>query len=185
MKTFSYVCAYILSSKMVMNSLKMLKVSILAAVLFTAGCGVRTDEGNINKLKGEIKITKRNTEMEHLTKATFLEKVFNFEQNKEWKYEGDLPCLIDFYADWCGPCKMVAPVLEELAKEYDGKIHIYKVDTEDQQELAAAFGIRSIPSLLFCPKEGQPQMAMGALPKPSLKKAIDEILLANNEVEAN
>ncbi|MBR9999756.1 MAG: thioredoxin [Cyclobacteriaceae bacterium] len=123
--------------------------------------------------------------MEHLTKATFLEKVFNYEQNKEWKYEGDLPCLIDFYADWCGPCKMVAPVLEELSKEYDGKIRIYKVDTEDQQELAAAFGIRSIPSLLFCPKEGQPQMAMGALPKPAMKKAIEEILLANKEVEAN
>ena len=116
--------------------------------------------------------------MEHLTKETFLKKVFNYEQNKDWKYEGDLPCLIDFYADWCGPCKMVAPVLEELAKEYEGKIHIYKVDTEDQQELAGAFGIRSIPSLLFCPMEGQPQMAMGALPKASLKKAIDEVLLA-------
>ena len=120
---------------------------------------------------------KTSIKMEHLTKETFLKKVFNYEQNKEWKYEGDLPCLIDFYADWCGPCKIVAPVLEELAKEYEGKIHIYKVDTEDQQELAAAFGIRSIPSLLFCPMEGQPQMAMGALPKNTLKKAIDEVLL--------
>lgn len=115
--------------------------------------------------------------MEHLTKQTFLEKVFNFEQNKEWKFEGDLPCLIDFYADWCQPCKMVAPILEELAQEYDGKINIYKIDTESEQELAAAFGIRSIPSLLFCPKDGQPQMAMGALPKDTFKKAIDDILL--------
>lgn len=115
--------------------------------------------------------------VEHLTKETFFEKVFNFEVNKDWKFEGDLPCLIDFYADWCGPCKMVAPVLEELSKEYNGKINIYKVDTEDQQELSAAFGIRSIPSMLFCPKEGQPQMAVGALPKDSMIKAIDDVLL--------
>jgi thioredoxin 1 len=115
--------------------------------------------------------------MEHLTKDTFLTKVFNYEQNPEWKFEGELPCLIDFYADWCSPCKMVAPILEELSKEYVGKINIYKIDTEDQQELAAAFGIRSIPSLLFCPKEGQPQMAMGALPKQSLIEAIENVLL--------
>jgi thioredoxin len=115
--------------------------------------------------------------MEHLTKETFLEKVFNFEQNKDWKFEGELPCLIDFYADWCQPCKMVAPILEELAEEYKGKINIYKIDTESEQELAAAFGIRSIPSLLFCPKDGQPQMAMGALPKETFKKAIYDILL--------
>lgn len=115
--------------------------------------------------------------MEHLTKETFIEKVFDFEKNKEWKFEGKLPCLIDFYADWCAPCKMVAPILEELAKEYDGKINIYKVDTEDQQELAAVFGIRSIPSLLFVPLDEQPQMAMGALPKQSLESAINDILL--------
>jgi thioredoxin 1 len=115
--------------------------------------------------------------MEHLTKETFLEKVFNFEQNKEWKFEGKLPALIDFYADWCGPCKVVAPILEELSKEYEGKINIYKIDTESEQELAGAFGIRSIPSLLFCPVDEQPQMAQGALPKDTLKQAINEILL--------
>ena len=114
--------------------------------------------------------------VEFLTKETFKEKVFNWEQNKEWKYEGSKPCLIDFYADWCGPCKMVAPILEELQKEYGDKIVIYKVDTEDQQELAGMFGIQSIPSLLFVPHEGQPQMAMGALPKPSLEKAISDVL---------
>ncbi len=117
--------------------------------------------------------------MEHLTKETFLNKVFNYEQNKDWKFEGDKPCLIDFYADWCQPCKMVAPILEELQKEYDGKINIYKIDTEAETELAGAFGIRSIPSLLFCPKDGQPQMAMGALPKDTLKKAIEDVLLKN------
>ncbi len=115
--------------------------------------------------------------MEHLTKQTFLEKIFNYEKNQDWKFEGTLPCLIDFYADWCSPCKMVAPILEELSKEYDGKINIYKVDTEAEQELSAAFGIRSIPSLLFIPMEGQPQMAMGALPKASLVQAINEVLL--------
>lgn len=115
--------------------------------------------------------------MEHLTKKSFQEKVFNYEQNKEWKFEGNLPCLIDFYADWCGPCKQIAPVLEELSKEYEGKVNIYKVDTEAEQELAAAFGIKSIPSLLFCPSEGQPQMSQGALPKESMKQTIEEVLL--------
>jgi thioredoxin 1 len=118
--------------------------------------------------------------MEHLTKDTFLTKVFNYELNQEWKFEGELPCLIDFYADWCGPCKMVAPILEELSKEFDGKINIYKVNTEEEQELAGAFGIQSIPSLLFCPKEGKPQMAMGALPKQAMTDAINEVLLASN-----
>ncbi|MCZ7601326.1 MAG: thioredoxin [Melioribacteraceae bacterium] len=119
---------------------------------------------------------------EHLTKQTFLEKVFDFENNKEWKYQGELPALIDFYADWCGPCKMVAPVLEELSEEYAGKINIYKIDTEVEQELAAAFGIRSIPSLLFIPKDDQPQMAQGALPKDALKEAIDNVLLKEETV---
>jgi len=114
--------------------------------------------------------------IEHLNKDTFKEKVFNWEANKEWKYEGSKPCLIDFYADWCGPCKMVAPILEELQKEYGENLVIYKVDTEEQQELAGMFGIQSIPSLLFVPNEGQPRMAMGALPKDSLEKAILDVL---------
>ncbi len=123
--------------------------------------------------------------MEHLTKQTFLDKVFNYEKNQDWKFEGNLPCIIDFYADWCGPCKMVAPVLEELSEEYKGKINIYKVDTEAEQELSAAFGIRSIPSMLFCPKDGQPQMAQGALPKESLKQAIEQVLLNTETAKAN
>ena len=114
---------------------------------------------------------------EHLTKQTFLEKVFNYEENKEWKFNGELPCIIDFYADWCGPCKMVSPILEELSEEYTGKINFYKIDTEVEQELAAAFGIRSIPSLLFCPKDDRPQMAQGALPKHALIEAINSVLL--------
>ena len=113
---------------------------------------------------------------ENLTKQTFLEKVFNYEKNKDWMYEGKLPSIIDFYADWCGPCKMIAPVLEELSNEYAGKMNIYKVDTEAEQELAAAFAIRSIPSMLFIPISGQPQMANGALPKQELHKLIKEVL---------
>ena len=114
--------------------------------------------------------------IEHLTVETFKNKVFNFEANKEWKFEGSLPALIDFYADWCGPCKMVAPILEELATEYNGKVQIYKIDTEQERELAGLFGIQSIPSLLFIPKDGQPQMAMGALPKDTFRKAIKDVL---------
>lgn len=121
--------------------------------------------------------------MEHLTITTFKEKVFNYQDNKEWKFEGKLPCIIDFYADWCGPCKMVAPVLEELSDTYKGKIDIYKVDTEDQKELASIFGIRSIPSLLFVPIDEQPQMAMGALPKESFVKIINDVLLKEQSSE--
>ncbi|MCD6566330.1 MAG: thioredoxin [Bacteroidales bacterium] len=113
---------------------------------------------------------------EFLTKETFKEKVFDFEKNKEWKFEGDIPCMIDFYADWCQPCKIVIPILDELAEEYKGKINIYRVNTEEEQELAGMFGIRSIPSLLFVPKDAQPQMAVGALPKDSFEKAISEVL---------
>jgi thioredoxin 1 len=114
--------------------------------------------------------------IEHLTLDTFKEKVFNFTDNKEWKFEGKIPCIIDFYADWCGPCKMVAPILEELSREYDGKLNVYKVDTEAQHELAGIFGVQSIPSLLFVPKEGQPQMAMGALPKDTFIQAFKDVL---------
>ena len=118
--------------------------------------------------------------VEHLTKQTFLEKVFIFELNQDWKFEGSFPCIIDFYADWCGPCKTVAPILEELAVEYQGKINIYKIDTEAEQELAGAFGIRSIPSMLFVPMTEQPQMSVGALPKDTLIQAISDVLLKDN-----
>lgn len=118
----------------------------------------------------------KKTMLEHLTAETFKQKVFNYEVNKDWKFEGTKPCVIDFYADWCGPCKTVAPVLEELQEEFKDKIDIYKVNTEEQQELSAVFGIRSIPSLLFVPLDEQPQMAMGALPKDSFVRAFEDVL---------
>ncbi|MFI3285952.1 MAG: thioredoxin [Rikenellaceae bacterium] len=114
----------------------------------------------------------------HLTKEEFLKRVFNYETNSdELKYEGDKPALIDFYASWCGPCKAIAPILEELAEEYAGEIYIYKINTEEEQELSQAFNIRSIPTLLFVPMEGKPSMAQGAMPKAELKEAINSLLL--------
>ena len=114
--------------------------------------------------------------LEHLTEETFKQKVFNFDANTDWKFEGKKPAIIDFYADWCGPCRLVAPILEELKSEYGDKLDIYKVDTESERQLSALFGIRSIPSLLFVPLDGQPQMAMGALPKDTFRKAIGDVL---------
>jgi len=119
--------------------------------------------------------------LEHLTKETFLDKIFDYETNKEWKYEGRLPCVIDFYADWCAPCRLIAPILEDLAKEFDGKVEIYKVDTEDEVELAAVFGIRNIPSVLFIPTRGNPQMAVGALPRETFVEAFRDVLGVEKE----
>ena len=113
----------------------------------------------------------------HLTTEDFKKKVFDYDANKEWNYAGDLPAVIDFWAPWCGPCRMVGPILDELAKEYEGKVHIYKVNVDDEQELAGLFGVRSIPSMLFVPTEGRPKMSVGALPKDALKQAIEEELL--------
>ena len=113
-----------------------------------------------------------------LTTDKFKSDIFNYETSKEWSYTDDVPAIIDFYADWCQPCKVVAPILEELSAEYDGKLKIYKVDTEVEQELSAVFQIRSIPSLLFIPTGSkQPMMQAGALPKGALKEVIDKELL--------
>ena len=116
-----------------------------------------------------------------LTTEDFKKKVFDYTTSKEWKYEGTLPAIVDFYADWCGPCKMVAPVLEDLSKQYEGKLIIYKVDTEAEEELAAVFGIRSIPTFLFIPASGAPMLQPGAFPKNVFEQVIEEHLVAGEE----
>jgi thioredoxin len=120
-----------------------------------------------------------------ITKADFLSKVFNYEQHKEWVFSGDKPAVVDFWAEWCGPCRALAPTISELSDEYAGKVDFFKVNTEQEQELAAVFGIRSIPSLLFIPKEGKPMMVPGALPKENLIEVIEKELLAPIKSEAN
>lgn len=112
-----------------------------------------------------------------MTTKDFKDKVFNYDTVTDWKYQGTLPAIIDFYADWCGPCKMVAALLEELSREYEGKLVIYKVNTDVEQELSAVFGIQSIPTILFIGADGEPMMQPGALPKHVFKKIIEEKLL--------
>jgi thioredoxin len=156
----------------------MKKTLIAFMVIMTALTGCKAKAGENADSKETTTTNNKQMGTIHLTKETFMQKVANFEANpKEWKYLGDKPCIIDFYADWCGPCKAVAPILEELAKTYEGEIYVYKINTDEQQELAGAFGIRSIPSLLFVPMEGKPQMSVGALPKAQMVEAINSILL--------
>jgi thioredoxin len=171
-----------------MTTKKLMLVAVVASMIIGTSCGnahqqktASTEVETIqvtNNVNSENKMTTTTNKTIHLTRADFLKKVANFEENPDkWVYLGDKPAIIDFYADWCGPCKMVAPILEELAEEYDGQIYIYEVDTEAEQQLAAEFGIRSIPSLLFIPMDEAPQMAQGALPKDVFKQAIEEVLL--------
>jgi len=160
------------------TALFMLLVSFVLVSCNTSGQGEQAIKKETKKESNTNLKTKSKMKTIHLTKEEFLTKVANFETSpNEWKYLGDKPAIIDFYAEWCGPCKSIAPVLEELAGEYEGEIYIYKIDTEAEQELASAFGIRSIPSLLFVPMDEAPQMAQGAMPKSAFKEAIESVLL--------
>lgn len=153
-------------------------MSAFAIVLATTACA-----GNGGENKKSNEPTKEDNKMEvvSLNKAEFLKKVYDFEANpNDWKFEGKRPVIVDFYATWCGPCKALHPVLEELSKEYSGKVDIYQIDVDQEKELAAAFGIRSIPTLLLIPMKEEPRITQGALPKDQLKKAIDEFLLKQN-----
>ena len=143
-------------------------------VVFLTACTGKTKE---SKTEDKQQTDQKMTPI-HLTKAEFLLKVANFQTNPTgWKYLGKKPCIIDFYATWCGPCKTIAPIVEELAKEYDGQIYVYKVDVDAEPEIAAAYGIQSIPTLVFCPMNGTPQMAQGAMPKETFQKMITDVLL--------
>jgi len=151
----------------------------LMAAIVAVSCSNSTEtraQADMSAEKNDSEIVEGKTI--HMNKAMFLERVMDFEKNKEtWIYLGDKPAIIDFYADWCKPCKMIAPIMEELAAEYKDQIYIYKVDTQVERELASVFGIRSIPAVLFIPMEGKPQMSTGALPKETFKDAIDNFLL--------
>lgn len=148
---------------------------VLAAAMLTPACGNNAGQGNRKEVQENAS---KHTNVVHLTRASFLAKVYNYEKNpKEWVYEGEKPAIVDFYATWCGPCKAIAPVLEKLAEEYEGRIVVYKVDTDREPELSAAFGIRSVPTLLFIPAQGTPQAAHGALPEEALRKTVEEFLL--------
>ena len=118
-----------------------------------------------------------------MTAQDFKDKVFDYETANEWQYKGSVPAIIDFYADWCGPCRAVAPVLEELSNEYDGRLAVYKIDTDKETELASLFGIQSIPTFLFIPNEGSPMMQRGALPKNIFQQVIEEKLLQKEQPE--
>lgn len=150
---------------------------MLVCVMSFAGCSTSAE-----KEKGNEKASANHAgEVIVLDKADFLAKVFNYEANSEkWVYEGDKPCIVDFYADWCGPCKKVSPILNDLASMYKNDIVIYKVNVDEEREIAGAFGIRSIPTLLFIPKEGMPQVSKGALPLEEFIKQIDGYLLGKN-----
>lgn len=151
----------------------------LLILLVAASCG--TNKQNIESESSNTSKEAKQIYTVHLTKAEFLKKVVNYETNsKEWKYLGDKPAIVDFYASWCGPCKIVAPILEELAAEYKNEIYIYKVDTDKETELSAAFGITSIPTMLFIPMGENPQVVQGALPKAELKSIINKTLLKTN-----
>lgn len=146
-------------------------IPALLMILFAIACNSEKSSGD------KSAAAKPEGVAVYLTKESFKEKVFNYEENKEWKYEGTKPAVIDFYADWCAPCRELSPILEEVAHEYGDKIILYKIDTVKEQELAEALGVTALPTLLYIPLEGKPQVRMGMAPKESLKQAIDEILL--------
>lgn len=156
-----------------MKVIKKISITLTLFVIAIATFAANPD----TKIKNSAKPIDLNT-------AVFIEKVHNFVKSpNEWNYLGDKPAIIDFHATWCGPCKQIAPVLAQLAAEYGDDIYVYKVDVDQEPDIAKAFGIRSVPSLLFIPHDGQPQMGQGNIPKESLKKVIDEFMLGKKPVQ--
>jgi len=143
----------------------------LAFLLILGNCYA----GNPAKTSGNSNSSDKVIEM---TDKVFKEKIFNYETNKTWKFEGNLPVIIDFYATWCGPCRVLSPLVEEVAQKYEGKILVYKVDTDKEPRLAQSMGIQSLPTLFFIPVKGQPRTTVGSIPRETLEKAISEVLLA-------
>lgn len=157
-------------------------IIMVAIMLFASACSgkpesVRKQQESskyITNKKAKGEKTMKTVEM---TSEMFKSKIMNYETSSEWNYKGERPAIIDFYATWCGPCKATAPNVEKIAEEYDGKVDVYKVDVDQQQELAAVFGVQSIPTILFIPKTGTPAKNVGAMGYAQLKEAVNEILL--------
>lgn len=127
----------------------------------------------VNSVKeGDNKVT-----VIYLTNDTFKQLIFNYDKNKDWKYEGTKPAIIDFYAAWCPPCRQLSPLIEEIAKEYSGKIVVYKIDTDKEKLLSQHLGISGLPTLLFIPVKGKPQASIGFIPKETIVKTINNVLL--------
>ena len=145
-------------------------LSLIISSLFFITCNSESRSSSGGEKTGDTSVVQ-------LTNEAFKKMIFNYDEGKEWKYEGSKPAIIDFYADWCGPCRQLSPLVEEVAKEYAGKIVVYKVDTDKEKILSQSLGISGLPTLLFIPAQGKPQMSMGAIPKESLIKAINEVLL--------
>ncbi|MFO7843005.1 MAG: thioredoxin domain-containing protein [Bacteroidales bacterium] len=165
---------------------KLFLLMLIASLGFTQACQGNEKSSSDDNQKEEMTDKKVSDDDKKATitlnKEEFKEKVMDYEANEEWKFEGDLPCIVDFYADWCAPCRVASPILEEVAQEYKGKINVYKVDIQKDKELATVFGVQGIPAFLFCPKEGQPQMSSGIgqtneETKAMFTQAVEEILL--------
>lgn len=153
---------------------------LLASALMLAGCtNNKKADNSARKQTTEQKtdaVTSDEGAVTQLSAADFRLKIMDYEAHRtEWVFEGKLPAVIDFYTTWCGPCKMMAPIVEEMAKAYAGKVDFYKVDIDKEQELAQTFGIQSIPTFLFIPVKGKPTMQMGAMPKETFEKMVKEI----------
>jgi thioredoxin 1 len=153
----------------------MKKNLLLTLVIISLGISDCTAGNPENKTN----TSSNDNEVVVLTTETFKKLIFNYDVNKAWKYEGTLPAIIDFYADWCPPCRQLSPLVEEIAKEYHGRIVVYKVNTDKEKGLTQSLGITNLPTLLYIPANGKPQITLGAIPKETLVKTIDEILLTN------
>ena len=165
----------------------MKKINLIALVIFVAGFISCNSSSDSNDAEGQQTLQQDESvpgdlKPVYLTAQTFREKVWDYQANpEEWVYNGELPCVVDFYADWCKPCKMVAPIMDELADYYKGRVLIYKVNTDEQRELATVFQVRSIPAILFAPGQGKPAMQAGAMTKEDYISIIDDFVLKLNK----
>lgn len=163
------------------KTMKKITIALISLLMLATGCTSKTTDGAVSEKETNNNKEKKGNIME-LNVKEFKNKVFDYEKNTQvWKFEGDKPAVVDFYATWCGPCKMLSPIIDEMSNKYDGKVDFYKIDVDNQEELAAVFGIRSIPTLLFIPKEGEPTIMQGAMSKTDMDSTIQKLLLSQGK----